>query len=314
MIKKNIVILIFVAFIISLGSIVASAGEVDWGAINPKQKNATSVGDSKECLLCHQEYIDTFGRTKHAKVFQAKYGKELGGTCEKCHGPLSAHLNGATREERYAAVVSFKKIPTETKNKICLQCHEKGLTMHWAGSTHDRNGLSCSDCHYVMDKKSRQKLYIDEDPKKACFQCHQGIRAKMMKTSHMPIREGKLECASCHNPHGGPGPSLLKGTTINDTCYNCHQEKRAPVIWEHAPVRENCANCHDAHGSNFDKLLKVRMPYLCQQCHSGNFHPSTMYDGGKVVSSAQFMRGKSCVNCHSLIHGSNHPSGSFFQR
>jgi hypothetical protein len=26
------------------------------------------------------------------------------------------------------------------------------------------------------------------------------------------------------------------------------------------------------------------------------------------------MFGRSCVNCHSNVHGSNHPSGQFFMR
>lgn len=317
MIKKTTLILLFVAVMVALSGYPASGSEtLDWAAINPKMKAAIPVGDTKECFLCHEDYIATIGRTKHAKVFQAKY-KGLWEGCEKCHGPLSIHMNGATREERSAAVVSFSKISTETKNKICLQCHQKGITMHWAGSTHDRNGVSCSNCHYVADRKSRQKLFIDEDPQKACYQCHRGVRAKMMKASHMPVREGKMDCASCHNPHGGPGPSLLKAATVNDTCYACHQERRAPVIWEHAPVRENCSNCHDPHGSNFGALLKTRMPYLCQQCHSGSRHPSTQYQGGLLKGPSgpeSRLRGSSCVNCHSMIHGSNHPSGNFFLR
>lgn len=317
MIRKTTLILLFVAVMVALSGYPASGSEtLDWAAINPKMKAAIPVGDTKECFLCHEDYIATIGRTKHAKVFQAKY-KGLWEGCEKCHGPLSIHMNGATREERSAAVVSFSKISTETKNKICLQCHQKGITMHWAGSTHDRNGVSCSNCHYVADRKSRQKLFIDEDPKKACYQCHRGVRAKMMKASHMPVREGKMDCASCHNPHGGPGPSLLKAATVNDTCYACHQERRAPVIWEHAPVRENCSNCHDPHGSNFGTLLKTRMPYLCQQCHSAARHPSTQYQGGLLKGPSgpeSRLRGSSCVNCHSMIHGSNHPSGNFFLR
>jgi predicted CXXCH cytochrome family protein len=48
------------------------------------------------------------------------------------------------------------------------------------------------------------------------------------QSSHMPIREGKMTCSSCHNPHGSYGDALLKTATVNDTCYKCHAEKRGP--------------------------------------------------------------------------------------
>jgi DmsE family decaheme c-type cytochrome len=107
--------------------------------------------------------------------------------------------------------------------------------------------------------------------------------------------------------------------TINETCYQCHAEKRGPNIFEHAPVRENCASCHDVHGSNHAKLLKMKSPQLCQQCHSFSRHPGDIYDGSKLGSgtagsAAQQMAGKGCVSCHSRIHGSNHPSGVMFLR
>jgi len=134
----------------------------------------------------------------------------------------------------------------------------------------------------------------------------------------MPLREGKMDCASCHNPHGGPGPSLLKTASVNETCYTCHAEKRGPLLWEHPPVRENCANCHEPHGSNYPNLLKMKVPYLCQSCHVGAGHPSNIYNAsnlpGGTGSTDQRLLGKGCLNCHSQVHGSNHPSGPRFQR
>ena len=97
-----------------------------------------------------------------------------------------------------------------------------------------------------------------------CSQCHKNKRAEIWRTSHMPVREGKMTCSSCHNPHGSFGESLLKEATVNDTCYKCHAEKRGPFLFEHAPVRESCTNCHDPHGSVNDFMLKISRPRLCQ--------------------------------------------------
>ena len=134
--------------------------------------------------------------------------------------------------------------------------------------------------------------------------------------SHHPIREGKVVCSNCHNPHGSFGPSLLAKATVNETCYQCHAEKRGPFLWEHAPVREDCLNCHTPHGATNPRLLKVRAPWLCQTCHLAQFHPSTLYQGVDIppFGADQHLLAKGCLNCHAVIHGSNHPSGIRFLR
>jgi len=100
---------------------------------------------------------------------------------------------------------------------------------------------------------------------------------------------------------------------VNDNCYSCHAEKRGPFLWEHAPVREDCSICHEPHGSNNPTLLKTRMPQLCQQCHiAGGGHPPTPYGGpnpGPPLSIERRVGAASCLNCHTEVHGSNHPSG-----
>ena len=145
-----------------------------------------------------------------------------------------------------------------------------------------------------------------------CASCHLQKRATTMRSSHMPLREGKMTCTSCHNPHGSVTPALLRENSLNDNCYRCHTEKRGPFLWQHAPVIESCANCHDPHGSNHEKMLKVAKPRLCQQCHIESRHPTSPY--GRDPGSAKFVMSGPCVNCHVNIHGSNHPSGFAFTR
>jgi DmsE family decaheme c-type cytochrome len=138
-----------------------------------------------------------------------------------------------------------------------------------------------------------------------------------------------MSCSNCHNPHGSTGPKLLVKNSVNETCYTCHAEKRGPFLWEHGPVIDDCTNCHTPHGSANPTLLKARVPFLCQECHSGD-HGSTLngggyLPGGNVVTvngtnplGAQGPRAqlntRACLNCHVLVHGSNHPAGAKFQR
>jgi len=292
--------------------------KVDWDRINPSLKGATSSGSINPCLDCHEDYIKSFARTKHARYYRNKLGKSLVESCETCHGPTSAHLAEMDFDKKRSTIVSFKTITPQQKSQICLQCHEKQSTLHWKGSVHEMANVSCDKCHYVMARKSKRRLSINEDSKKACFTCHRDKRARMLRSAHMPLRESKMSCASCHNPHGSLAPNLLREASLNETCYLCHQEKRGPMLWEHAPVREDCSICHDSHGSNHLSMLKLKMPYLCQTCHSNDEHASFLFDAtelpGGVGTSRRYILSKACLNCHSRVHGSNHPSGVLFTR
>ena len=105
--------------------------------------------------------------------------------------------------------------------------------------------------------------------------CHRDKVAKLDRSGHMPVREGKMECSSCHNPHGSTNVRLLKtGNSINEACASCHAEKRGPFLFEHAGVSgDSCATCHDPHGSNNDRMLVAKLPFLCQRCHNHTRHP-----------------------------------------
>ena len=91
-----------------------------------------------------------------------------------------------------------------------------------------------------------------------------------------------MTCSSCHQPHGSVSEFNLIRNTVNETCYTCHGDKRGPFLWEHPPARESCVECHNPHGANNPSLLKVRAPFLCQQCHSVSGHPSTLYSGSNI--------------------------------
>ncbi len=150
-----------------------------------------------------------------------------------------------------------------------------------------------------------------------CSSCHRPIANKQLKFNHMPVREGKMSCSSCHNVHGTQNVKLLAaGGTVAESCVTCHTDKRGPVLWEHAPVTENCTTCHDPHGSNNDRMLTAKQPFLCQRCHVTSRHPPTVYEGYVLRNStnANKIYGRSCVICHQQVHGSNAPSGKAFLR
>jgi DmsE family decaheme c-type cytochrome len=266
---------------------------------------ATFVGD-KTCLTCHASQTAEFQKTLMGRIGMTQKGKFA---CENCHGPGSAHVK-AGGGRGVGGIISFRpndlSRTAEENNGVCLACHERGDRTNWHGSTHEERGLMCTNCHTIMKVVSRKNQLKTTWEPDTCFQCHKDRRAQMFRSSHMPLREGKVVCTDCHNPHGSFTESLLKKDSINDTCYTCHAEKRGPFLFEHMPVRENCDNCHDPHGSINEFSLKLSRPRLCMECHS-------LHEVGSGIGDVH-SNGRSCQNCHTQIHGSNSPAGGALMR
>jgi DmsE family decaheme c-type cytochrome len=270
---------------------------------------------AETCKGCHEEAFTAFGATRMGRLFLHHPRDERERmACENCHGPGKAHVD-AGGGKGAGGMITFRKddpTPVETRNAMCVQCHQRGPHAFWPGSAHEARDVACTSCHRIMQPVVAKAQLARETEIETCGQCHIQKRAQQMRSSHMPLLEGKMTCTSCHNPHGSVTPALLKENSVNDACYTCHAEKRGPFLWEHAPVTESCTNCHDPHGSNHERMLKVAKPRLCQQCHVETRHPTRPY--GTDAASARYVLGRSCANCHVNIHGSNHPSGFAFTR
>jgi len=276
----------------------------------PAAGTATYVGGDV-CTTCHTEVGENLAKTPHGSHAFASLSAHA---CETCHGPGSAHVADPDNEALRPKVT---RLSAEEQSAVCQSCHKGGAQFFWHGGVHERRGLSCLSCHGIHSFQSPKAQLKAPSTTEACLSCHKTVRAEMWKNSHHPIREGRISCTDCHNPHGSQTPKMIKAASVNDQCYTCHTEKRGPFLWEHAPVRESCLNCHTPHGSNHLKLQKTSVPYLCQQCHSNTRHPGTLYDGFRAPTLDDPARGsnrvfnRACLDCHAAIHGSNHPSSPY---
>ena len=274
-------------------------------------------GGVDACTECHdQANILAILKSPHGVKGDARTPLAHENACETCHGPGAAHA--ADSDHQSMPIVFGQSHPAKPQNEVCLSCHQGGARIHWSGSDHETHDVSCAACHQihaVEDRVLRRDVSVDtfvkRDQSQACFACHPDVRAQIYRMSAHPIREGRVTCSDCHNPHGSTTDHLLAQETTNETCYECHAEKRGPFLWEHQPVREDCTTCHTPHGSTHAPLLVARGPWLCQQCHMAQFHPSGAYSGSGLPGATpnRNLLAKNCLNCHSEVHGSNHPSG-----
>ena len=322
-----------------------------WAADAPGKKAAPPdlvlKGDAK-CTSCHDEadapQVLHIGKTRHGVKADGRTP-----TCTSCHGESENHMKTAKaggKNKPTPPDVTFGKKSQNTaeeRSSNCLSCHDGENRTHWSGSQHQTRDVACNSCHQVHTQNDSVMKKTTQG--EVCFSCHKTERAQIHRMSTHPIAAGKVACSDCHNPHGSAGPKLVLKNTINETCYTCHAEKRGPFLWEHPPASDDCMNCHTPHGSTNAGLLRMRSPWLCQRCHSdGAPHPGAVYSGANLpggtvniinnpattatagivnpltglkttqTQPANQMALRGCSNCHSQVHGSNHPAGMWFAR
>ncbi len=271
------------------------------------------------CLSCHEDQATlAVFKTKHAVPSDSRGPFGHGQLqCEACHGPGDAHSGRVRRNQERPAVITFAPddpTPVGDQNAQCLDCHDSDVGFGWHSGAHPVDEVACASCH--TSHAATDPVLIASSQPTVCFDCHQRVRTETQKAFAHPIAQRKMDCSSCHNTHGDDAATGFTQLTSIDTCYQCHAETRGPHLWEHAPVTEDCGLCHAPHGSNQPGMLTKRAPLLCQSCHSQAGHPSVAYDTTGLPDGvpSQFLLGQSCLNCHSQVHGSNHPSGSKLMR
>ena len=225
--------------------------------------------DSADCRGCHERQLTLMDRTYHA-------GLEEG--CFSCHQDAEVHLKGRMEGEETPGP-SLANLSAEDCQRR-LPVLPRDPAQPDLGRQRPRPPRP-----HVHRLPLGPQLRVQEEPAQDRVGARDLLQVPPRRpgAGHADVAppgpRGLMDCASCHNPHDGSTPKMIKADWVNELCLQCHTEKRGPFLWEHAPVRENCLNCHNPHGSNHDKLLVAKQPYLCQRCHLNTRHPGSLYDG-----------------------------------
>jgi hypothetical protein len=107
---------------------------------------------------------------------------------------------------------------------------------------------------------------------------------------------------------------LKTGNTLNEMCASCHAEKRGPFLHDHAAgrekLRELSRSARVEQRPHAGREGSDALPAVSRQQPASGDHLRRH----QIAAASNRAIGRSCVNCHSQIHGSNHPAGEKFLR
>jgi nitrate/TMAO reductase-like tetraheme cytochrome c subunit len=164
-----------------------------------------------------------------------------------------------------ATAPAYSEAPAAT---VCIQCHggqpgKLGAPVkEWAGSVHQRGGISCHDCHGgdpsdFVNAMSPERGFLGA-PEYAqvpefCGRCHVGVLADYRQSAHgRKVAEGGAQCVVCHGNHAVKEASL---DLINERdCSRCHEYGRAAEI--RTALAETDARLA-AMGGEFERLKRL---------------------------------------------------------
>ncbi len=177
------------------------------------------------CLRCHVSGMQPPlpGTETHYPQPPFTHG---GISCERCHGPGTAHVNGG-------AIINPAKLSPARRDEICMQCHLEGKVAIERPGRHVyefRPGNSLAD--YI-------RYFILVGANGAGLGAVSQVEA--LAQSECKKKSGDaMSCTSCHDPHRSPS-SDERVSYYRSKCLACHGPTFAA---KHHADKPDCTVCH----------------------------------------------------------------------
>ncbi|MGO9305534.1 MAG: cytochrome c3 family protein [Candidatus Korobacteraceae bacterium] len=269
------------------------------------------------CLTCHQG-MKASGSSSvvHAPVTR---------NCLTCHDPHNSPNKNL-----------LKKVASgDSKENLCLSCHNQGLNVPEKGSRHAALDMGCDTCHVTHktgnSAQRDNRFHLTKDAPALCLDCHDATDKKLAEAHHnQPF--ATADCLTCHDPHQSPKPKLaqrfqhapfeagsceachadakdgkvvLTQTDVRGLCVTCHEEQAKQIETakvQHPGAQGECTACHSPHASKYPRLLAPDPVTICENCHS---EEAEMHKHSPALHAAAFRDG--CFTCHNG-HGGDRPN------
>jgi len=216
---------------------------------------------SYKCMFCHNGYPNIPAANKTPGSDPAFVGElPQGIDCQRCHGPGAEHVRTAGR----ANIVNPAKLPPERRMDVCMQCHLETTSGRIPAilQRFDRAAFS-----YVPGQPfAGFAISFDHAPgtgHEAKFEAVSSIY-RLRQSRCFLESAGKLECATCHDPHRIPrGEEAVRHYSA--VCLKCHTTTHRASV---TVTAADCITCHmprrrvdDApHVIMTDHLIQRRAP------------------------------------------------------
>lgn len=269
--------------------------------LSAEQQSATAVGnDTCASAACHGDTIKNhWSGTKHA-VNNV--------TCERCHGPGSAHAAAPTK-------TNILTLPKSSSPIVCGQCHGEiyGQFQYAGHNTLVTSPVSSASTSASQTKSSR------------CIACHSGLfrstvyeRGKdianftdaeltQIAKDTIAVAAHTANCNTCHNPHMLTGNPNSEGADVQlrHKTFNTDTTDIGPSATPDKTTKYNhiCAQCHNGRGTD-PADAKLTASSSRPSMHDSNQMNMLMGFGG-VEGSGPVLRNTAhsqapgqCVKCH----------------
>lgn len=198
---------------------------------------------SGRCLLCHCGLpTETTGGGPDVFAYAEPYIREYGISCERCHGPAADHVtfHRTGAKQGLDPIVNPSNLDPVRRDDVCNQCHILGEdAVLRPGRNYDdfRPGDLLGDVWAIfvrgtdVDSQGRTQAvsHVQQTHSSVCFKESQG----------------KLGCASCHDPHGVPADPVAH---YRQACFKCHEGADSCSVPEATRLAshpdDSCVACH----------------------------------------------------------------------
>ena len=215
---------------------------------------------SDKCMFCHNAYPGTPPANQSPGREPVFTSLPQGIDCQRCHGPGGEHIRTSGR----AAIVNPAKLSPERRMEVCMQCHMETTSGRIPAmlQAFDRGtfsyipGQPLADFAIAFDHAAG----TGHDSK---FEAVSSVY-RLRQSRCFLESAGKLECATCHDPHRIPrGTEALR--QYSSVCLKCHTSEHPAGV---TATAADCITCHmpkrrvdDApHVIMTDHLIQRRAP------------------------------------------------------